>query len=224
MVMKITQNKKCIVCNIVKDVTEFDLRNNSKDGYNNKCKKCKSNYNKKYYKNNKDRLTASCKEYDQKHKKEKTQYNKEYYEKNKETLISKNKNYRQSHKQEISTKSKEYLRNRYNIDEQYRNYKNLKRRVQLAFAKFSANGKIMQSKQYGIDYTAILEHLGPCPGPRKNYNIDHIFPLAAFNFDDPEQIKLAFAPENHQWLTKEENLAKSDNYDIEAFKKYVGEK
>ena len=72
----------------------------------------------------------------------------------------------------------------------------------------------MSSKKYGIDYKEIIEHLKPFPEDLSKYHIDHIIPLCSFRFineDDSinfEEIKKAFAPENHQWLLKEENLRK----------------
>jgi hypothetical protein len=88
----------------------------------------------------------------------------------------------------------------------------LRIRFHNAFKRYSRNGKVKSSKEYGIDYQKIFEHIGPCPGDRKLYDIDHIKPLHIFNFDDPEQIKLAFAPENHQWLLKTENARKGGKY------------
>lgn len=38
-------------------------------------------------------------------------------------------------------------------------------------------------------------------------------PLCSFDFDDSEQVKKAFVPENHQWLTIEENLKKGSKYE-----------
>lgn len=63
-------------------------------------------------------------------------------------------------------------------------------------------------KKYGLDAEAILKFLGPCPGDIKDYEIDHIIPLSSFNFADESQVKDAFAPENHQWLTKQQNMEK----------------
>jgi len=88
----------------------------------------------------------------------------------------------------------------------------LRCRVGQAFKSYSKNGKMKPSKKYGIDYGAIVKHLGPCPGNREDYHIDHIFPLSAFDFNIEEQVKLAFVPENHQWLKKEDNLSKNAKY------------
>lgn len=110
---------------------------------------------------------------------------------------------------------------KYNTDEHFRIKTILRERVRGAFNLYSTTGKTQKSDKYGIDYEAIIKHLGSCPGNRENYHIDHIFPLSAFNFDDPKQVKLAFAPENHQWLTKEENLDKRAKYDKEKFQEYL---
>lgn len=88
----------------------------------------------------------------------------------------------------------------------------LRTRLRDAFKTYSEGGKTAPSKEYGIDYQAIFEHIGPCPGNREDYHIDHIKPISLFDFDNPEQVRLAFAPENHQWLTKKENLQKGAKY------------
>lgn len=66
---------------------------------------------------------------------------------------------------------------------------------------------------YGIDVVAIEKHIGKCPGNPKEWHIDHIRPLASFDFSDLSQISTAFCPENHQWLPARENLIKSYKYD-----------
>lgn len=65
------------------------------------------------------------------------------------------------------------------------------------------------SKRYGIDWQKVLDHLGPCPGDLRDWHVDHIRPVCSFDLLDDDQVRLAFAPENHQWLPREENLRKS---------------
>jgi len=102
-----------------------------------------------------------------------------------------------------------YRKYKKNTDFKYDVVTKIRKRLSTALHRFTKTGKLpCKSKTYQIDFTGIIKHLGPCPGNRKDYHIDHIVPLASFDFNDPEQIKLAFAPENHQWLTKEENLKK----------------
>lgn len=66
---------------------------------------------------------------------------------------------------------------------------------------------------YGVNIEAIAQHIGPCPGNPSDWHIDHIRPLASFDFSDVSQIAIAFKPENHQWLPAKENLIKHCKYD-----------
>jgi len=49
---------------------------------------------------------------------------------------------------------------------------------------------------------------------KTDWNIDHIIPLCKFNLEDPDEIKVAFAPGNHQWLLAKDNLSKGGKYDF----------
>lgn len=97
-------------------------------------------------------------------------------------------------------------------DKNYSTLQKLRDRFKNSLNIYSKTGKCKSSNEYGINYKAIIEFLGPCPGNKNDYHIDHIRPLCSFDFNDLEQIKLAFAPENHQWLLKEENLKKGKTY------------
>lgn len=81
------------------------------------------------------------------------------------------------------------------------------------FLEFMRGTKTQRSFRYGVDYKAIVDHIGSCPGPRKEWHIDHIIPLASFDHTDPEQIRRAWAPENHQWLPATENQQKGASLD-----------
>ena len=107
------------------------------------------------------------------------------------------------------------LRSRYVTDEAFAFRRRLRSRLSHAFAQLSTVGKAKTSDEYGINYTAILQHLGPCPGTREQWHIDHIRPLASFDWDDPNTPRLAFAPDNHQWLRAEENLSKGTSRSLE---------
>ena len=84
-----------------------------------------------------------------------------------------------------------------------------------ALKKYTKTGKIWSSSKYGINYKAIIDHLKPFPKDISKYHIDHIKPLVSFKLSNDDEtpnileIKKAFSPENHQWLTKEENLRKN---------------
>jgi hypothetical protein len=164
-----------------------------------------------------------------------------YYLKNKEKIKNRSRNYHWKHRNEIIKKQKErYKRNFlerkivnkkwisnnrkrwlnyqkwYNIhrrekDPNFNMRHRLRSRLNVVFKKYG-NGKIFPSNKYGIDYFKIIEHLKPFPKDISKYHIDHIIPLVSFDLTDPEQIKIAFAPENHQWLLAEENRKKGGLY------------
>ena len=96
------------------------------------------------------------------------------------------------------------------IDFPFRLAKNLRTLFINTLRTYLVTGKIKPSCEYGIDYKAIIEHLKPFPKDIENYHIDHIIPLSLFDFNNPQQIKIAFAPTNHQWLTIKENLEKGN--------------
>ena len=92
----------------------------------------------------------------------------------------------------------------------------LRSRLLHAFNCYSKTGKLMKSGKYGVDWGKIIRHLGSCPGDRKDYEIDHIRPLSSFDFNDSEQVKQAFAPRNHQWLTTKENRRKGNKIEADS--------
>lgn len=112
-----------------------------------------------------------------------------------------------------------YNNRRRKKDVYFRNKLNLRRRVVRAFRDFTKTGKIMTSREYGIDYGKIIEHLmknrpegvaNEDLGNYREWHIDHIMPLSKFDLNNPDEVKKAFAPENHQWLTAEENMRKGN--------------
>ena len=76
----------------------------------------------------------------------------------------------------------------------------------------------MASYKYGMNTEAIIKQLQPFPENLELYHIDHIKPLCSFTFINEdgsqnfEEIIRAFAPENHQWLTIQDNLIKGGRY------------
>ncbi len=171
-------------------------------------KKPRTEYDKKYRLNNKKRIAQSNKQYQLKNRKKIIQYHKKYRLENQEKI----KEWRLNNPEKIRENHKKYMKARRQIDEAFIMTSRLRTRLAHAFRQYSITGKVLTSKIYGIDFEGIIKHLGACPGNRADYHIDHIKPLSKFDFTDLEQIKQAFAPENHQWLTAEENMSKG-NYD-----------
>lgn len=118
-------------------------------------------------------------------------------------------------------KRNSYCRKKFLEDPEYRIKEILRKRLKTVFKKYTSTGKTMTSQEYGIDWPGImLKLLSTFPRYYEigKYHIDHIRPISDFIFikddgsTDVEEIKKAFAPENHQWLLGPENLKKGCKY------------
>ncbi len=171
----------------------------------------KRRINKRYMLNHKDEISKAKKIYYQKHKFYVVRKQKIYYKNN----LDKIRIYLQKNKENINQRNGKHSKERRLIDTNFNITIRLRNGLWKAFKKYTRTGKIMSSKKYGIDYKAIIEHLKPFPQDISKYHIDHIKPLCSFSFINTDgttnldEVKTAFAPQNHQWLTIQENLSKS---------------
>ena len=138
-------------------------------------------------------------------------------------VIKKRKKYLEDNKDIIKKKYNEwskrergdYDKNRRKNDKNFNIKEKLRISLWGAINKYKKTREIRKSRKYGIDYKSIIEHLKPFPKNIKNYQVDHIKPLSHFKFINnndsinSEQIKEAFAPDNHQWLTIKQHKKKS---------------
>jgi len=116
--------------------------------------------------------------------------------------------YRKSYQTKIyKLKKKKYIKEHRELP-QIKIKTNLSNRLRDSIRKYAKGKKIMNAKEYGINYKKIIEHLKPFPKNINEYHIDHIKPLVCFDLTDSEQMKEANSPENLQWLTVTENLKK----------------
>ncbi len=191
----------------------------TKKVYRQNNKETKSEKGKIYYQNNKEKINV----YRENNKEYKKEWDKVYYQTNKRIMneVSKvyrknnkgkikewNKVYQQKNKGKINEYANGYHKKRYHTDDQFRARVLLRARFYGAMKQYSKTGKIKKSIQYGIDYEAIINHLKPFPVDTSKYHVDHIIPLVSFDLNDPEEIKKAFAPSNHQWLLAHDNIRK----------------
>jgi hypothetical protein len=100
-----------------------------------------------------------------------------------------------------------YKRVRYGVQDRLRRL--VRRAVWLHAHEFDTSA--VRDIEYRVDFSAIARHLGPRPGA--GWQIDHIVPLAAFDFTDPAEAAAAFLPENHQWLSAQDNARKNSRHD-----------
>jgi len=165
-------------------------------------KKCKI---KEYYKENKDKIKEYYKENKDKIK--------EYYKENKDKI----KEYYKENKDKIKECHKEYRKEKYSSDINFKIKNLLRGRLREAMSLYTKEGKITSSKYMGIHWNLVIKHLikrMPEDIDKREYHIDHIIPLCKFNLEDPDEIKVAFAPGNHQWLLAKDNLSKGGKYDF----------
>lgn len=135
------ENKICRECKLEKKLNEYNIKKNSKDGYQPYCKLCKKEIDSLYYINNKDKILEKVKHYrventdkikeskitrkdkikitkktyNENNKEKIYKYNKEYFLNNKDTLSEKHKEYMKKYiltKEYKETKKREYLRNK----------------------------------------------------------------------------------------------------------------
>lgn len=187
-------------------------------------KKKEKEFMREYYKKNQKFLREKRKENYYKNSKKERKKRMEYYYNNLDKELSEeNKLKRKECKRRYSKlpenkkKIASYERERKRVDEEYRIRCNLRTRFNHALNYYKKFGVILKSKRGLINYKAIIEHLKPFPEDISKYHIDHIKPLVSFKLVNDNgspnelEIKKAFVPENHQWLTIEENLKKWKN-------------
>ena len=182
------------------------------------------NYQKEY-----EKVYYENKENKDKRKEYQKRYNSIYSKTNK-YKESKN-NWIKNNKEKINKRREEYRKSPENKErfklyyekEMKKTNSIIKKRLRVYFRKlfkyYLKKDKKFSSKKYGIDFEKIIEHLKPFPEDISKYHIDHIKPLCSFNFikedgsTNLEEVKLAFSPENLQWLTIKENLFKGRKYE-----------
>jgi len=171
--------------------------------------KSRENINKKKrerYELNKDKINMNKRE--NRKKLEVKQKEKEYRNKPKSIKLRKESRKKYNSREDIKEKRNLDRKKRREIDENYAVRCRLRKRFYVAITEYTKTGKIKNSKDYDIDYGEIIEHLKPFPKNREKYHIDHIVPLVLFNLNNLNEVKIAFAPENHQWLLASENQSK----------------
>lgn len=95
--------KQCSKCKEVKPVTEFSKDKSNKDGLHSYCKSCVSQYQKEWYKNNKETVHQNWKKWIARgdNKEKKAKYDKEYHKTHKEKVSAKAKQWRETNKEKI---------------------------------------------------------------------------------------------------------------------------
>lgn len=100
--------KICSKCNKELSIDMFNLRSTSKDGYNNICKECQSQYSKIYREKNKIELKEKAKKRRDENRDVINAKKREYYHAHKDEILLKQSEYRKTHKSQKAASDKTY--------------------------------------------------------------------------------------------------------------------
>lgn len=213
-------DKHCSRCKIEKTIEHFSKCKTSKDGYHPHCKDCKKLY----------RMQTQ------------TEYNKKYYQKNKDKILESNKAYREAHQEEISEQRREYRKvHKEHIKEKYKEYLPV-RKAKIKERRKEDNtfrlSEILRGKihkmidgketsymsligcdidtlkhwlEFQFDENMTWENLG------SYWQIDHILPISKFDLNDTNQQRICFSWTNLQPLHKTENRQKSNRIELHYY-------
>jgi hypothetical protein len=175
--------KKCGECGEDKPLREFHKDKSRPSGLAYNCKECRKEFSSKYYLNNKKKLDAANKEYNRKNKKKLYKYKKEWYQKNKESARTAGAQWRQNNKEYHAT----YMRERRRNDPVFRIKGSMGAGMWACLKGLHKNSRtfsyIDKSPEELMNY---LEKQFTEGMSRENYgewHVDHIRPLASFEFD-----------------------------------------
>lgn len=209
--------KTCTWCKVEKDESEYNKKKGGAGGLSAHCRECQRKRHNERYAPAKPHLKYYSEHYDELKEKRDAmrdelnersrKYNRECKDKKREVVLRSRNKHLESHRKRATA----YAKSKYDNDPLYRTKQNLRSLIFSAFVRLSKNGKLKTNKEYGIDFNAIFAKVGERPGNGREYHLDHIIPLAAFDFDNEEHVRLSQSPCNLRWVSRKENLCKSDS-------------
>lgn len=190
---------------------------------------------KKYREENKEKVKQYHKKYRSENIKKITEYHKEYRKKNKEIIKIKTKKYEIENTEKIKIRKKKYrIENKDKIYHRLKKYKQqpeikIKKKIRdnfiSSFKRQMVNKTNLFFSYTEISYDEYISHLKNSEYwldfyNNKNIHIDHIIPCSAYDFNNDEEIKRCWQPENLRLIPAKENLSKNDRIDFELIKQY----
>lgn len=195
--------KICSKCKQEKSLCDFDKDTTQKFGVASLCKKCKREYQAKYYQKNLEKI-----------KERSAKYRQENSEKEKERKAK----YRQENSEKIKEYHAKYERERYKNDENFRIRSILRVRLSQALKSQSAKKSKRTLELVGCRIDELWEHLenqfkdGMTRQNLGEWHIDHIKPCSLFDLTDPEQQKECHNYKNLQPLWAIDNIKKGNKW------------
>ena len=170
-------SKVCTTCKSEKEISKFGKKKSGKFGVASQCKSCKNEFNKQYYKDNKesfkeyyeykkDFILEKKKEYRQNNKEKIKEYyennkekKKEYYEDRKEFILEKRKEYYENNKECINKRSLNYVKERKKRDPLYKLTRNIGCLITISLKNGGYSKNTKTAKILGCSYEDFKAHL-----------------------------------------------------------------
>jgi hypothetical protein len=225
--------KICNKCKEEKPFSEFGKDKTSKDGYSAKCSICY----KQYYQETREKRLEVGKIYDQNNKKRKSEYIKKFYKENKEYFqkwneenkekqreyfrkrLKNNPDYYKEYAIKNKDKIREYDNQRRKNNIQVRLAKNLRSTLHRLVVKTKKNKSNSALKLLGCTLDYFRQHLEQQFLPEMNWEnygiiweIDHIKPCFTFDLSKKEEQEQCFHYSNMRPLFKTTAIAESFGY------------
>lgn len=179
------KTKVCSKCQEELTIDMFVLHSTSKDGYNNICKKCQSQYNKEYREKNKKSLREKAKKRRDENRDAINAKKREYYQEHKEEILQKCAEYRETHKAEKAARDRQYAQEHKEQIKQYQ--KEYREEHQLSNAEYQ--------KQYRIKNKDKLDEYKKAPHIRyKNYQRNAKSKNRNFDLSEDEFVEITSQP------------------------------
>ena len=182
------ETKICNKCKKILSIKKFYKNTDSKDKLQRRCIKCYSEYSKRRYSLNRERIKQQVKQ---------------YYQINKHQInFCKNKSHQIRRKKDINFRISDILRNRTRqvINGNYKSAPTLKL---LGCSIEKLREHLEKQFQQGMNWGNLSFY---------GWHIDHIRPCASYDLSKPEEQQKCFHNTNLQPLWAEENMSKGDKY------------
>lgn len=185
--------KLCRRCGEWRPIDEFYSAPRSRDGHYSRCASCCRPYYREYYHNNKEHVRAV-----------------------RNAWVTSD-----GGREKVNSISREWMRRNYHEDENFKMAHLIRTRLSNAYKKYINTGEHRVSRSGDINFAAIFEAMGPCPGEygrgAGKYTIDHKVPLRTLELNTELGWKIATHPDNHQWLSWNDNYDKMQDCDMDAY-------
>jgi hypothetical protein len=208
--------KVCTRCNQEKDFSEFHKCKSSKDGHKPACKKCRNEWQCKWWADNPDQhdfIKAYIKKWKKENPEKEKASDRRYEKKNKEKLLARNKDWRKrtpEKQRAYREKRKEYFRTWRRNNSDKHNARTAIRRAGLKNATppwLTKEQKQEMAAFYKSAKTMQIFH-------EEKFHVDHIEPLKGVN-ENGEHVSCGLhLPWNLQVLTESENCKKKNKISV----------